>query len=144
MRGQHAEPGAALCDAASTGDVEWLRAAAAAGVDLGVGDYDKRTAVHLAASERARVQQLRVRAVDAQGSRRGRGSVGWLAPGEYLHLSRQAFGVAMLDECIKHTDACAFDGDSIYTGNSTTGGEVELNDAGNFGWGSGARWWPAL
>ena len=53
-------------------------------------------------------------------------SMGWLAPDQYLHLSRQAFGVAVLDECLKHTDACAFDGDAIYTGNSTTGGEVEL------------------
>ena len=51
---------------------------------------------------------------------------GWLKPNEYLHLSRQAFGVAVLDACRKHNSACAFDGDAIYTGNSTTGGEVEL------------------
>lgn len=51
---------------------------------------------------------------------------GWLRPDEYLHLSRQAFGVAVLDACRKHNSACAFDGDAIYTGNSTTGGEVEL------------------
>ena len=32
----------------------------------------------------------------------------------------------MLDACRRHNSACAFDGDAIYTGNSTTGGEVEL------------------
>ena len=41
-------------------------------------------------------------------------------------MSRQAFGVAVLDACLHHNSACAFDGDAIYTGNSTTGGEVEL------------------
>ena len=51
---------------------------------------------------------------------------GWLKPDEYLHMSRQAFGVAVLDACMHHNSACAFDGDAIYTGNSTTGGEVEL------------------
>ena len=51
---------------------------------------------------------------------------GWLKPDEYLHMSRQAFGVAVLDACLHHNSACAFDGDAIYTGNSTTGGEVEL------------------
>jgi len=42
---------AALCEAAAAGDVAWLRRAASAKVDLSVGDYDKRTALHLAASE---------------------------------------------------------------------------------------------
>jgi hypothetical protein len=51
---------------------------------------------------------------------------GWLKPEEYLHISRQAFGAAVLDACLHHNSACAFDGDAIYTGNSTTGGEVEL------------------
>ena len=48
---------------------------------------------------------------------------GWLKPDEYLHMSRQAFGVAVLDACLHHNSACAF---AIYTGSSTTGGEVEL------------------
>ena len=48
---------------------------------------------------------------------------GWLKPDEYLHMSRQAFGVAVLEACLHHNSACAF---AIYTGSSTTGGEVEL------------------
>ena len=41
----------ALCDAAAAGDLAWLRLVSEAGANLSVGDYDKRTAMHLAASE---------------------------------------------------------------------------------------------
>ena len=41
----------ALCDAASRGDISALAAIAAAGGDVNLGDYDRRTAIHLAASE---------------------------------------------------------------------------------------------
>lgn len=41
----------ALCDAASKGDVDTLRKIRNAGGDVNVGDYDGRTAIHLAASE---------------------------------------------------------------------------------------------
>lgn len=51
---------------------------------------------------------------------------GWLAPKQYLKLSQQAFGVAVLDACRQATYACVFDGDRIYTGNSTEGGEVPV------------------
>jgi len=41
-----------LCDAASKGDMERLKQLVTVlGVDVNVGDYDKRTAIHLAASE---------------------------------------------------------------------------------------------
>ena len=53
---------------------------------------------------------------------------GWLHGSEYLKLSEQAFGVAVLDACraaaAAGSHACVFDGDAIYTGNSTEGGEV--------------------
>ena len=41
----------ALCDAAARGDVAVLQAIADAGGDVNLGDYDRRTAMHLAASE---------------------------------------------------------------------------------------------
>jgi len=40
-----------LCDLAHRGDVAKLRQLLKSGVDMSVGDYDKRTAIHLAASE---------------------------------------------------------------------------------------------
>ena len=40
-----------LCDAASKGDTDLLREYKNGGVDLNLGDYDQRTALHLAASE---------------------------------------------------------------------------------------------
>ena len=53
---------------------------------------------------------------------------GWLHGSEYLKMSEQAFGVAVLDACraaaAAGSHACVFDGDAIYTGNSTEGGEV--------------------
>lgn len=41
----------ALCDAAARGDVAALKAIANAGGNVNLGDYDRRTAIHLAASE---------------------------------------------------------------------------------------------
>jgi len=41
----------ALCDAAARGDCGALRKIARAGGDVNLGDYDKRTAIHLASSE---------------------------------------------------------------------------------------------
>ena len=41
----------AMCDAASRGDVAALQAIASAGGDVNIGDYDRRTAIHLASSE---------------------------------------------------------------------------------------------
>jgi len=41
----------ALCNAASKGDIEGLRKIQEAGGDINLPDYDKRTAIHLAASE---------------------------------------------------------------------------------------------
>jgi hypothetical protein len=40
-----------LCATAAAGDVEQLRFLVDSGVNLEVGDYDRRTALHLAASE---------------------------------------------------------------------------------------------
>ena len=51
---------------------------------------------------------------------------GYLRPDEYLRLSRQAYGVAVLEACRAAPQKCMFDGDAVYTGNSTTGGEVEF------------------
>lgn len=45
------EAAASLCDAAARGDVQKLRELRASGVDVNCGDYDMRTAIHLAASE---------------------------------------------------------------------------------------------
>ena len=42
---------AEVCDAAAKGDLERLRTLQEAGVDINLGDYDQRTALHLAASE---------------------------------------------------------------------------------------------
>ncbi|KAJ1638759.1 kinase-like domain-containing protein [Pavlovales sp. CCMP2436] len=47
----HTPSSSDLCDAAASGDVSRLRIYRAQGANLGVGDYDKRTALHLAASE---------------------------------------------------------------------------------------------
>ena len=41
----------ALCDAAARGDMEQVCLLVSEGVDINVGDYDKRRAMHLAASE---------------------------------------------------------------------------------------------
>ena len=46
-----ADPSAALCNAAARGDVDQLRLLVSQGVRIDQGDYDKRTALHLAASE---------------------------------------------------------------------------------------------
>ena len=51
---------------------------------------------------------------------------GWLQPDEYLRLSEQAFGVAVLDACRAHPSSCVFDGDQIASGDSTEGGEVPV------------------
>ena len=51
---------------------------------------------------------------------------GWLAENQYLKLSQQAFGVSVLEACRKAPYACVFDGDRIWTGNSTEGGEVAV------------------
>jgi len=42
---------AALCEAAASSDITALRGLVDAGTDVNAGDYDKRTAIHLAASE---------------------------------------------------------------------------------------------
>mmetsp|Transcript_8783 Transcript_8783/g.23071 ORF Transcript_8783/g.23071 Transcript_8783/m.23071 type:complete len:1096 (-) Transcript_8783:171-3458(-) len=42
---------AEICDAAAKGDLDRLRQMMEAGADMSAGDYDKRTAIHLAASE---------------------------------------------------------------------------------------------
>ena len=44
-------PQGALCDAASKGNIELLRQLVSRGLDVNEGDYDRRTALHLAASE---------------------------------------------------------------------------------------------
>lgn len=51
---------------------------------------------------------------------------GFLKPDEYVRFSRQAYGAALLQACKAAPEKCMFDGDAIYTGNSTTGGEVEF------------------
>lgn len=51
---------------------------------------------------------------------------GWLAPDQYLRLSEQAFGIAVLDACRAAPLACIFDDDEIATGTSTEGGEVPV------------------
>lgn len=40
-----------ICRASAAGDLPWLREALCAGTDLSQGDYDQRTAMHLAACE---------------------------------------------------------------------------------------------
>ena len=40
-----------MCEAAAGGDIERLRGLVSKGADLNQGDYDRRTALHLAASE---------------------------------------------------------------------------------------------
>jgi len=45
------DPSAALCGAAASGDIDKLRLLVSKGVSIDHGDYDKRTALHLAASE---------------------------------------------------------------------------------------------
>jgi len=44
-------PSAALCSAAARGDSDMLRLLVSQGLNIDQGDYDKRTALHLAASE---------------------------------------------------------------------------------------------
>ena len=44
-------PASELCNATAAGDLEQVRALVQAGTDPNVGDYDRRTALHLAASE---------------------------------------------------------------------------------------------
>ena len=51
---------------------------------------------------------------------------GWLKPSQYLKLSEQAFGIAVLDACRAQPDACLFDDDEIHTGTSTQGGEFTV------------------
>jgi ankyrin repeat protein len=46
-----ADPSADLCDAAARGDVDRLRTLVGTGLQVDRGDYDRRTAIHLAASE---------------------------------------------------------------------------------------------
>ena len=53
-------------------------------------------------------------------------SRGWLRPSQYLKMSEQAFGVAVLDACWSDPDMCLYDGDEIHTGKSTQGGEYTL------------------
>ena len=53
-------------------------------------------------------------------------AAGWLKPNQYLQLSHQAFGVAVMDACVRQPAACLFDGDEVYTAKSTEGGEVTL------------------
>ena len=48
---QRMETSGALCSAAAAGDIPLLRSLVDKGVDANEGDYDKRTAIHLAASE---------------------------------------------------------------------------------------------
>lgn len=48
---QVANAGSALCEAASTADLEYLKRLLENGVDPNLGDYDKRTALHVAAAE---------------------------------------------------------------------------------------------
>ena len=45
------DPSAALCSAAARGDSDMLRLLVSQGLNIDQGDYDKRTALHLAASE---------------------------------------------------------------------------------------------
>ena len=51
---------------------------------------------------------------------------GWLKPSQYLKLSEQAFGIAVLNACRTHPEACLFDDDEIHTGTSTQGGEFTV------------------
>merc|ERR1711988_1354725 len=48
---EHGAAVSALLTAASTGDITQIRRLKAEGLDLSVGDYDARTALHLAATE---------------------------------------------------------------------------------------------
>jgi len=51
---------------------------------------------------------------------------GWFDPDEYLRLSEQGIGAAIVRACRKLPEVCKTgDGDSAYTGNSTEGGEPE-------------------
>jgi len=61
--------------------------------------------------------------------RRAGVAMGLLGANEYVRFSRQAYGRAMLDACKAEPNKCMFDGDAVYTGNSTTGGEVEFTAA---------------
>lgn len=51
---------------------------------------------------------------------------GWLQANEYLKISEQAFGIAVMDACAVTPAPCVYDGDMVWTGNSTEGGEVPL------------------
>jgi hypothetical protein len=53
-------------------------------------------------------------------------AAGWLDESEYLKMSQQAFGIAVLDACRRHPSDCFFDQDEIFTGTSTQGGEVTV------------------
>ena len=50
-RGSGRDPATELCRAAASGDLDQLRSLAAGGTDVNLADYDRRTAIHLAASE---------------------------------------------------------------------------------------------
>ena len=52
-------------------------------------------------------------------------AAGYLKPDQYLRLSEQAVGAIMLSACTNNDVCKTGDGDEVWTGNSTEGGEVE-------------------
>jgi len=51
LSGSSENPQASLCEAAANGDIVELRLLLSSGLEVNAGDYDRRTALHLAASE---------------------------------------------------------------------------------------------
>ena len=92
--GQGSDSAGVSIYAAATGDLDHLIALSAAGVDLGAADYDRRTALHLAASNGhlAIVRYLLAQAVSESTATRS--LAGWLA-------ARDRFGNTAADDAAR-------------------------------------------
>eukprot|EP00741_Cyanophora_paradoxa_P022765 tig00021517_g21986.t1 len=92
------DPAYEMCTAASEGDVNKLRLFVSCGVDVDVGDYDRRTALHLAARCPPRIRSI----PNSFGSGEGQLEV----VEELLHLTanvncRDRFGGTPLDDALR-------------------------------------------